>query len=183
MISLSPNKACKTKKVSFCETVRMKRTLHINDYTQREIEATWYSKAEKEHIRREILQTVQLMESGRIADIDDVVYCQRGLEFRTDQGARLRQGNKDLSREAVLDEQDFQECSGYSDIEAIASVYSEISYQCRVAALMMGLSDAKTVERLDLSMCESAKLLDGSRCFGKSTAKRSTIRQMFSVAA
>ena len=183
MIFQSPNKACKTKKVSFCETVRMKRTLHINDYTQREIEATWYSKADMEPIRREILQTVQLMESGRTADIDDVIYCQRGLEFRTEQGARLRQRNKDLSREAVLDEQDFQECSGYSDIEAIASVYVHSTYQCQVAAHILGLTDAKIIESLNMSAYESAKILQSSRCFASPIARRSTIRQILSIAA
>ena len=159
-----------TKSVSFDYQVRVRKALHINDFSEQEIQATWLSRDDLMRIRQEIDFTVDLIEKG--ADIDEETYSRRGLEFRTRLGAHMRLENKECARDAVLSEQEFQKDEGYSDDEELATVYSETSYRCQVAAHMLALADLKTVRDLARSHNEKCddtvyKKEDSRMCYAR----------------
>jgi hypothetical protein len=122
------------KKVYFSHKIRIKPTLHIRDYTQEEIEATWFSKTDFENIKADMRFALGLLRAG-ILDQDTISYCRRGLECRTKEGVRKRMFNKASTRNAVLDEQDRQWDIFVTDSEAIAKVYVAASHLSQVSCL------------------------------------------------
>jgi hypothetical protein len=122
------------KHVFFSNKIRIKTTLHVRDYTQEEIKATWFSKADFENIKAEIRFDIGLLHAG-IHDQDTLSFCRLGLECRTKEGTRKRTLNKVIARNAVLDEQDRQWNSFVTDdAEAIAKVYIAASHLSRISA-------------------------------------------------
>lgn len=140
--------------VSFDNAVRAYRHLHLNDMDQAEHEASWYSQEELDNIKRECHYTAKLVARGKLLPHDDDLTIQscssptsltfRGLEYRTPDGANLRQVNKETAWDKVLDEQETQYKMGkyLDDDESIARVYQEVSRHCHHAAHLMGLADA-----------------------------------------
>ena len=143
--SMTPTRATRT--VSFSPDVHVKRTLHINNYSDDEITATWFNETDFQRIHQEISVTVQMME--RSEPIDHNKYCSRGLEFRTRVGAHQRLQNKVDARDAVLTEQDLQWNEDIDDPEMLADVYRDISRCCIVSAHMAGLFDEKMARDFD----------------------------------
>ena len=135
--SITPRMSARS--VSFSPDVLVKRTLHINNYSDDEIEATWFGDIDFDRIRKEIAYTVDLMETLKV--VDENKYSTRGLEFRTTKGAQHRLRNKLESRNAILDEQDFQWRSGVNSPETLSEVYERSCTKCRVTAHMVGLMD------------------------------------------
>ena len=135
------------RSASFSPHVRVKRTLHINNYSDDEVEATWYGDSDFQRIHDEINYTVDLIEKSE--HIDTSKYCTRGLEFRTRAGAQQRRRNKIDARNATLDEQDFQWTEGLNDPDMLSKVYQRKSHTCLVAAHMAGLMDEKVARGLD----------------------------------
>jgi hypothetical protein len=131
------------KKVSFSNQVLLIPTLHIGDYTQEEMEATWLSKTDFENIKADMKFAIDLINQGLLDEEDTVSHCYRGLECRTIGGSRKRMLNKITARDAVLDEQDRQYDSCVTDSEAIAKVYIVTSHPCQVSAHTMGMFDEK----------------------------------------
>jgi hypothetical protein len=98
------------KKVSFAASARVKFAIHINEYTDDEVQATWYNKDETRAIHDEIHVTVQLVLSGKPIDKKELSF--RGLEFVTGEFLQQRSRNKAVARNAVLQEQVAQFYSG-----------------------------------------------------------------------
>ena len=134
------------KSVSFSDAVQVKKALHINNYTEDEINATWYNESDYHQIREEIEFTADLINLGFLND-DSVAYSRRGLEYQTPLGARRRRTNKVNSYCAVLDEQDIQWEAGYDHPELIAKAYSVASYHCQAEANLIALQDEKSARR------------------------------------
>ena len=135
------------RSVSFSPYVHVKRTLHINNYSLEEIEASWYDQADFQRMRDEDDVIVQMMEKRQT--IDEAKYCTRGLEFRTTQGAQQRLRNKAEARDAVLDEQDVQWTMGMTNPQALSSVYAELCKHCSITATMIGRMDEASVRGFD----------------------------------
>lgn len=172
------------KSVSFCEQARVKRTIHIDDYSDIEIKDCWYSSFDYERMEQEIRRTLELMQTGRGDAIDDVEFSHRGLEFRTEEGKHLRLKNKRRAQDAVLDMQEFQQWEGISDPNKIASVYGECSYPCQVAAYMAGISDLKISRSYDqMQNTEAKKLFKRPSLQNKPSTIRIKLRQLYSSAA
>ena len=136
-----------TKSVSFSRNVCVKRTLHINNYSDNEIEATWLGDSDYERIRKEMDYTIDLMERRKA--IDSGKYTTRGLESRTTKGAFQRFQNKLVARKVVLDEQDLQWSSGVKSTEMLSKAYQIASKKCRTPAYIHGLTDERVARDLD----------------------------------
>jgi hypothetical protein len=134
--------SCKATRrvVSFCESARVKRTLHFKDYSDDEKNATWYTQAEMSLIRHHMQCIVEKLNQGEAKD--DTEDCTRGVEFRTSQRIALRRENRESAFDAVLDEQQLQRLEARHDTERLARIYWEWSNHCQVVASKIGFMDA-----------------------------------------
>ena len=133
------------KSVSFHSIVRASKVLHINNYTDEEIEATWYSDSDYAMMKADNRYTAQLFVSGMVQGDDDQ-YCRRGLESYTPDGSRRRKSNRAAATAAVLDEQDEQFDEGVFEPEYIAQVYKFESEHCQVLANTIALADQEAAQ-------------------------------------
>ena len=150
------------KTVTFAKRGSWRRTIHINEYTNEEIQATWYSRLEKKQIKEEIRVTVHLMSKGLLSrrnidnagictcgDYDETHYSTRGIEYYTRKLSTIKIQNKRIALDTVLDEQAYQRAVYKScDPVKLAEVYKEATHESKVIASLIGLSDEKIAERL-----------------------------------
>jgi hypothetical protein len=132
----------KTKRVTFNGAVRVWPYLHKNDLTPGEVAGTWYSELENKKIRAECAYTIELYNEGKIHE-DSIMWCFRGLEFRTSKGAQSRREAKFLAWDTVLDEQESQFVLGEFDDELIAHRYEAVAAASQDAARAIAMEDAK----------------------------------------
>ena len=118
----------------------------MNDYSEEEIQATWYNDDDFRLMHEEISFTIKLVVSGK--PMNKKAYCSRGLEFATPKLSQQRFQNKAVARDAVLDEQAAQYCSGIHDGERLAQIYQASNYHCQVVATLVGLEDEKKASSL-----------------------------------
>lgn len=127
-------------------SIHLGAVLNIDDYTETERCECWYQLDEMREIRRDVKDTVALMnrnvpmhELSRFsdgmndADIDATITT-HGLEGKTRAGKRHRKETRLASLAAVFDEQTLQEMDGVCDPTMIAMAYAEYSYPMQVAA-------------------------------------------------
>lgn len=151
--SLSPSKVpldsstgtkSSTKSVRFSTNIDVREVRHWKDLPTEEAEATWYTPAEFEDIKRSLVVTIRLMMTKKPIGED---LCTRGLEFRTPAGAKLRKKNKLRALTAVWNEQVAQWKADRSDDEAISFVYQQEVHECRIIARRLALQDQKDAQR------------------------------------
>jgi hypothetical protein len=130
----------KTKKrVSFYERAKVKRSLHIVDYTPQEMVACWYTPEEYQAMHEEVRLTAKWMEQGDdCLKFNESLYCTRGLEYRTQAGADQRNRNKRQALHTVLQCQ----ASSASSEEQLKQAYQDVVGPCRLEAYLLGLADA-----------------------------------------
>ena len=124
--------------VRFSCDMYVRPCLHIDNYTDEEIENSWYNTEEIRCIKIEMILTVIARKKGRQLDSDQTF---RGLECRTKEGSNLRSLNKVTGVEAVFDEQDNQYSIGVCDEELIQEAYRKKSAKCQIYARIMGKKD------------------------------------------
>jgi hypothetical protein len=147
------------KLVTFNNSVRVSRTLHINSYSHVEIDACWYSQQEyntigdsarrvanlSEHDDEEELQVAQhhhYPEQQRRHDEEETEeFCFRGVECFTRRGSRRRLKNKMSGRNAVLFEQGLQWEGGVCWPEDIAKGYKLAASEARANAIRVAGKD------------------------------------------
>jgi hypothetical protein len=127
------------KSVSFSGKVRGRAALHINDYSEEEIQASWLNAADMRRIRGEIRYTIAMMNRG--GTIDEDKYSRRGLEYRTNEGMLIRSDNRSVAANAVLNEQHRQEAGHFLDEEELARVYKYWSSRCQITAQLAAFSE------------------------------------------
>jgi hypothetical protein len=132
------------RRVVFNRDVYVQETIHVNDYTDNEIDATWYTREDFKNQKAEFAITVRMLATDRYSGDDDI-HCARGLEYRHREGAKLRQKNKLNGLMSVLEEQSRQQLVGEENDEKISKAYIQANYHCRHAALEMGLFDEDEV--------------------------------------
>jgi hypothetical protein len=150
-------KTTKTKKrVSFSSNLLIRHTLHRKDYTDRERIRTWIQPQEMYRIRQNASLLADLLDQGGTI-VNAAKDCTRGLESLSSTG--LRREYQRVAMEVVLAEQAVQQQrlrnnNNDDDVtdgelrqqdveEAIALLYLQCSYHCRMAAIQMGEMDAK----------------------------------------
>ena len=155
-------------KVSFFESVRVKKTLHINDYTQDEIDATWYNEMEVATIRFNTKLFVQEMESTKKKkkknccklqhqhqqqqheeddEEEETETTARGLECRTKLGQKRKFTLRRMSQLIVLDEQYRQFVMDEIDPDYLALLYKQSCEQCVLEARQLGEQDERSASR------------------------------------
>ena len=132
--------------VTFSKTVKAKSTLHYKDYTEEEIEATWYSRSEVQAIRLDVKVAAQEVDrrqskDGEGNDADVEICCARGLEAKTKRGYETKFRRRNSVVNLVLQEQERQQVMDDYDPEYIALLYKQ---SCRPALL-----DAQHIAKLD----------------------------------
>jgi hypothetical protein len=140
---LSPK--AQQKSVTFSQSVSVRKTLHINNYADDEVQACWYDDDECKAIRTDIKFAVSLLNDGLLEE-DNEYNCQRGLELHTRKGADRRLQNKRTLREAVLTEQELQWEEGMYDPEYLAMVSMDYSSASQATAYAIGLKDHQLLD-------------------------------------
>jgi hypothetical protein len=133
--------------VSFCATVNIRFSLHIDDYTNAEFGNCWFASEDYKEMKREARCTVDLIE--RNIKFDEEEYCRRGVEHRTDESSVVRREERAKAVDAVLDEQDIQTDEGFCDPEWIAIVYTDRVHRSKMAAYLTAVSDEQIVRALN----------------------------------
>jgi hypothetical protein len=124
--------------VAFSEAVTIRTTLHVNNYTDDEIDACWYDDYENEMMRKEMRSVLILLQNCMLEQ-DTEQYCRRGLECHTREVALQRLKNKTAVLEAVFEEQEFQWDEGIWEPEYIAHAYKAAcpTYQANAHAIAL----------------------------------------------
>lgn len=159
-MSLSVNEyQHRTKKsVTFYKRVRVKKTLHHNDLTSREIRSYWYSQDDTKDMKKDIKITLEILDLGWSLTSNDQ-FCLQGIEPHTRQGCLNRMKNKRISRKAVLLEQEAQRAEGIRDPEAIAAAYRAVSLSCANKARKSAFDDLKEPDETSFApSCSGSKL-------------------------
>ena len=125
--------------------------LHINDYSDEEINLTWYDKNEIQMIKAENKAVANMI--NHVMENENL--CFRGLENRQRAHAIEKRRNKANARALVFLEQEIQKEQGAEDPEALADIYYDATQHCQVAANMMGLRDERDA-RGDATIPEEA---------------------------
>lgn len=145
--SSSDNKKQPRRSVSFKESVRVRPTLSYKNYTEDELEATWYTETETLQIRYQTKLVVQqMMKKSTASKVDG-----RGLEYRTKHGYKERKAARMTSRQIVLDEQLRQKEMEDYDPTYLALLYTDACVSSKTTAHKFGLMDesiAKQVQAL-----------------------------------
>jgi hypothetical protein len=131
------------RSITFSPHATIYDVLHIDDYSDEDIACTWYDANELEMIKKtDVINTLSMMNKGGLQiPEDNPWYCCRGLESFTREGSARKRANRANGWDAVLDEQDLQWDGGICDPQAIANAYSELSHDCRDAAVMKAIQD------------------------------------------
>ncbi len=121
--------------------------INLDDYSESERRDCWYQPGEMMEIRREVKETVALMNRNvpmndmtrlsaemSAAGIDVEEITTHGLEGKTKAGKRHRKDIRFASLSAVFDEQTSQDMDGICDPIMIARAYAEYTYPMQVAA-------------------------------------------------
>ena len=137
---MSPSTSNPKKSVSFASYSEQYYVLHINDYTQDEIDATWYTHEELKQVKARVRNTLKKVRHGiPLLPKDD---CFMGLESYTPHGLEMKHQQRFNSISVVLDEQETQKSSEMktedSD-EIIADLYYEITYTSQMVAHGRGI--------------------------------------------
>jgi hypothetical protein len=125
--------------VRFSENIRVRTTIHCNDYTPEELKACWYTGDDNQRIHRQCSKEIRKLNEG--STLKDKKYCSRGLEGYTTVGAATKKRNRRSAVNAVLDEQMIQWEEDIFDEYVIAEIYCITSASCQVRANMVGLRD------------------------------------------
>ena len=139
------------KLVTFHDQVIVHPHIHIDDMSEVEIALTWYDEDDLDLIKRDLLETIRMMAEG-ITFPEDDKFTSRGLEYRTPNGARMRQRNKNHSYDIVLEEQYCQWKRGICDEERLAKVYRDCADHSANVARLMALQDEHFVLDLDQAL-------------------------------
>ena len=97
----------KKKYASFRKRLSYRYVISLDQYTEEEIDACWFSREELRTIRTDVKFAVDRLTNGNLDDSAEQ-YCQRGLECQTPLAALKRNRLRIATREVVLDEQDIQ---------------------------------------------------------------------------
>lgn len=144
-----------SRSVSFSPgaAVHLGAVMHIDDYSDAEKCDCWYQAQEMREIRKEVKDTIVLMnqmvhideimvttgdddddDDNNDNEYDNATVTTRGLEGKTRAGKRHRRETRLASLAAVFDEQTMQDMDCISDPNMIAMTYREYAYPMQVAA-------------------------------------------------
>ncbi|CAJ1965461.1 unnamed protein product [Cylindrotheca closterium] len=133
------------KSVTFSSNVTGIQIMNIDDYTPREISASWYNQEDMDRITNRCFKVLTRMESGA-SNNKGKKCCMRGLEGHTTTGAISKNKNRASAYAAVLMEQSKQWMRNEVDEQAIADAYRSTTSSCQLWAQVVGKHDEHTAE-------------------------------------
>jgi hypothetical protein len=158
------------RSVHFAPCLRMIHHIHVDDYSDREFERSFYSKKDYKRIRDACRKNIQLFNEAAASEEgtthDESLLCFRGLE-KTGLQLKLTQLRRKLAREMVFKAQQAQWRKGEVDEASVAKQYREISHICHFEARVQGLKDEEMVQGEQIS-----DAYDEIRCTRLSTVTR-----------
>ena len=131
------------KAVSFATHVRVKDSLHLNDYSEEERKNCWYNGLDIAMIKKNARSIVEVMESADGLKPEDENFCFRGLECQTRARLEEREQIRRQAYDAVFLEQRRQRQEGVTNIQTISTAYSAWSRFSAITARLSGLSDKR----------------------------------------
>jgi hypothetical protein len=136
----------KRRLVTFNNSIRVWRTLHLNSYSDVELAACWYSALEFTIICGNARLSGNLSKKEEVHTEEDDQHhdydcCLRGVECFTRRGAHQRLKNKTSGRNAVFTEQVHQWEEGVHRPEHIAEVYKIAAADAKAQAIQTGRKD------------------------------------------
>ena len=137
------NKKSIKKSITFSEAVKVKKTIHINNYTDDEIDACWYSNEECQRIRSDVKYAIQLVNNG-LLEQDTEQYSRRGVECKTRENQLRRKQLRMAAWFAVFEEQEYQYDEQHVDeldVEYISHAYKTASSAALKIARATALKD------------------------------------------
>lgn len=139
------NKRRTTREVTFNEQVNIYITISLEEISETERRATWYSKGEYKEITQSSCRQIKSLDRGKL--FKDKKYCSRGLESHTRMASLTKRRNYTLSHKIVFDEQARQKREGVYEVEYLAYLYHSVSSSCQIWANVVGLSDQRAAEQ------------------------------------
>lgn len=134
--------------IHFSEIVRVCHVLNLAEYTQEEVNASFYQDHEYNSIAKSCITAVHKMEKRRkqktrthAKNIES-----RGLEGHTATGNITKMASRRLAYDTVLLEQEDQKIQGTYDDEIIAECYESVSSSCALWAREIALRDRRDAE-------------------------------------
>lgn len=138
------------KRVDFHPTCRMRFTMHMDEYTDEEYYACWYTPEELTDMKHDLLDTLHRLE--RKEAVDEINDTFRGLETQTKTAQRHKGQRRTMAIETVVGLYYKQVKSGKKfDMEYVAGAYKECNKASELAAYISGIGDQGTARDLDMS--------------------------------
>jgi hypothetical protein len=147
-IAPPPQRSSITKCLGFHMYDEVIEIPHIDDISDDEVDATWYSKKEFQTIRKSCLRTVELMERKLSIKESSKHYCTRGLEKHTDLGRQIRKRHQEVCFETVMNIQDLSESRGVALNDIMAEFYAKTCSESVQEALRWASQDEREVRRM-----------------------------------
>jgi hypothetical protein len=130
---------------SLSRDVQIQTVILRSEISQDEFEATWYCHHEFRAMKKSLVPTIKKMAKGMSLDDNEE---SRGLEHKTPEGSKKRCGNRFISLDAVLQEQDHQWEYDRTDHDALAKVYNhQSSAHCLMQAYWKAKDDATSYSK------------------------------------
>ena len=170
------NIAKAAKAVSFSATIaQVNEVMSRHDYTEEEVEATWYQKKDYKSFKRTVLTTLKLNRAGELLEGGNDEYTMRGIECRTREGAAARKAIKQQVKTAVLEEQDRQRQQQQQlQADLLAMVSQQQTKDSQLEASIHGMCDE--LEARDFpSLSQSVPSVSSHAHYKMSTPRR-TVR-------
>jgi hypothetical protein len=124
-----------SRTVRFCDDISV---MEIPNVPEEDRLSYWMVKEDYIKIRQQVANTVHIAVSRCETHSSDF----RGLEDKTPTAVIYRRRQRRIAAiNAVLQEQEFQTRTGYSDPDGIASAYREITTKSLIEAKIMGMRD------------------------------------------
>ena len=121
---------------------------HVNEFSEDEVKAAWYSREEYEMLKKDCQRTAKLVKQATLVGCQAITpsICGRGLECIVDRNrSNLRSNRRVTAWDMILDEQYKQRKDYTCDSQAIADLYRTVSEQAQSDAYQVGLKDQQAV--------------------------------------
>eukprot|EP00339_Tiarina_fusa_P024163 CAMPEP_0116999392 /NCGR_PEP_ID=MMETSP0472-20121206/2111_1 /TAXON_ID=693140 ORGANISM="Tiarina fusus, Strain LIS" /NCGR_SAMPLE_ID=MMETSP0472 /ASSEMBLY_ACC=CAM_ASM_000603 /LENGTH=158 /DNA_ID=CAMNT_0004698793 /DNA_START=141 /DNA_END=617 /DNA_ORIENTATION=+ len=128
---------------------QIRRISKATNYSEEELVAYW-GESDEFRLRKQDLRTaVQEWQQGRRMS-DNLEFTTIGLLDKIGEGRKEKKKNREVSRQAVLDEQELQDLEGYPDDELLSNVYQVTSAKAKDKAHEEALHIHEEVEKLSI---------------------------------
>jgi hypothetical protein len=118
------------------------------EFSEQEIVDSWYRARDFANFRKEIILTADIFRIDPIR-IDDIEYTMRGAEHRVNEVYERRNLLRRRARQAVLLEQEFQECMGEASADRLAEEYAQVSADAVCDAVKIAALDQMQASRFE----------------------------------